>query len=452
MICESCGRVSSRLVNYYNLSLDVKGLNGVHQSLANMKKGEIIEEYTCDGCSQKVNVNKRSLLGTMPNILILHLKRFVFSFESYQNEKVNSYFEFPRILDLNEYSVKSVMEETDDQEIKTLLEADNDEYIYRLVGINIQEGTADAGHYYSIINTKRGEDEEDPYTDEEKWKKVELNPWKEFNDSNVSIFLFDKNIEKEAFGGDQTSKNTASDAMSDADLANFLSTGSGAYGKSAYMLFYERKKKRNLTEYVDEAQEQTRIVDYRKVEKFVPDWISEEVKKDNKSFLVDSQVFDEQFFDFLKEVFRVMGSDLVLTSHQYMYDYNLQNFPVMKRLAYELLEKVVFDMLAYYDHNLSAITAIVNSASSIITFTDSKYELQAGKDSLVSNFLKRVLLDDGGAHFFKIMFTCTDQNSRNHVGKLIVFAVNRLIKMYDDCDQELRESCEKVKELKALID
>ena len=66
--------------------------------------------------------------------------------------------------------------------------------------------------------------------------------------------------------------------MSDAELQNFLSSGSGAYGKSAYMLFYERKKKKNITEYTGENQEETKIIDYRKVENFVPDWIADMVK------------------------------------------------------------------------------------------------------------------------------------------------------------------------------
>jgi hypothetical protein len=36
--------------------------------------------------------------------------------------------------------------------------------------------------------------------------------------------------------------------MTDAELATFLSTGSKTYGKSAYMLIYERKSKKNLRE------------------------------------------------------------------------------------------------------------------------------------------------------------------------------------------------------------
>jgi ubiquitin C-terminal hydrolase len=32
----------------------------------------------------------------------------------------------------------------------------DDDYIYRLVGVNVHVGTADHGHYYSLIDIKRG--------------------------------------------------------------------------------------------------------------------------------------------------------------------------------------------------------------------------------------------------------------------------------------------------------
>ena len=34
------------------------------------------------------------------------------------------------------------------------------------MGVTIHQGTADHGHYYSIINTARGKDEHDPYLKE----------------------------------------------------------------------------------------------------------------------------------------------------------------------------------------------------------------------------------------------------------------------------------------------
>lgn len=141
----------------------------------------------------------------------------------------------------------------------------DDDYIYRLVGVNVHVGTADHGHYYSLIDIKRGILELDPYlTDQngesqyKKWADVQSDPWKIFNDDKISIFDFDKNIKEEAFGsgGDSADLGKASDAMTDAELAQFLSTGSKAYGKSAYMLIYERKSKKNIREVRLNNQEQ----------------------------------------------------------------------------------------------------------------------------------------------------------------------------------------------------
>ena len=35
----------------------------------------------------------------------------------------------------------------------------DDCFEYKLVGVNVHSGTADAGHYWSYINTNRGSDE-----------------------------------------------------------------------------------------------------------------------------------------------------------------------------------------------------------------------------------------------------------------------------------------------------
>ena len=148
----------------------------------------------------------------MPNVLIVHLKRIVFCFDTLQNDKVNSRFDFPNILDLKDYSFKNVMKDTlnenmDKNEemgiegIKELKELHDDEYIYRLVGVNIHTGAADHGHYYSLINIKRGADEPIGEDHEAQWRKVETDPWKEFNDAEVKEFNFGANLIKESFGG-----------------------------------------------------------------------------------------------------------------------------------------------------------------------------------------------------------------------------------------------------------
>jgi len=98
-------------------------------------------------------------------------------------------------------------------------------------------------------------------------------------------------------------------------------------------------------------------------------------------------------------------------------------------------------MLCYYERN-TQLGAIVGHVCSIITFSDSRYSLKGGASSIVANFLRKAFLDDNGVHFLKIMFTCTDASSRKHAGKLVGNALERLFKLYADCDPAARESVE----------
>ena len=61
------------------------------------------------GCNKKVDVSKRTLIAETPNVLIVHLQRIVFNFDTFQNDKLNSFFEFPTVLDLKPYSYYDVM-------------------------------------------------------------------------------------------------------------------------------------------------------------------------------------------------------------------------------------------------------------------------------------------------------------------------------------------------------
>ena len=112
-------------------------------------------------------------MADTPNTLIVHLQRIIFSFDTLQNDKVNDRFEFPTILDLKDYSFKERMKmeglklenmnTEDNTDLDQLMNITDDEYIYRLVGVNVHVGTADRGHYYSLIDINRGQSEPDPY-------------------------------------------------------------------------------------------------------------------------------------------------------------------------------------------------------------------------------------------------------------------------------------------------
>lgn len=191
--------------------------------------------------------------------------------------------------------------------------------------------------------------------------------------------------------------------MTDAQLAAFLSGGGGGtktYGKSAYVLFYERKSKKNLIEHhkdKDTGEEKPVEVDFRSVEKFVPSWISELVAADNKSFIVDSTIFSDTFFDFVKNTFKQINTDLIMTQSAYPHLYS-RHFDSMKEACLEISGKVLYDMLAHYDHNIM-ISDTCAAITTIITFTDSGMKVLDGEQAAMVKFLKKFVLDER-EHFF----------------------------------------------------
>jgi hypothetical protein len=115
------------------------------------------------------------------------------------------------------------------------MEVSDDDYIYRLSGVCIHRGTADHGHYWSYINTERGDKEPDPEKSQEDWAKLGKGVWKKFDDEMVSFFNVN-DIKGECYGGDSTK-------LTDIEISTFIGGKGANYGKSAYMLVYECKKK-----------------------------------------------------------------------------------------------------------------------------------------------------------------------------------------------------------------
>ena len=116
---------------------------------------------------------------------------------------------------------------------------EEDCFEYKLVGVNVHSGTAEAGHYWSYINVNRGLDEAEG--GDLTWLQTENDPWMEFNDSSVSDYKFES-LDKDVSGEDEAKS---------VGWTNYGSYGAGvgwggSYGKSAYMLFYERRKKKNV--------------------------------------------------------------------------------------------------------------------------------------------------------------------------------------------------------------
>ena len=238
VICDSCKHVSNRFEDFYNLTLEVKNINNLNDSLHKLIMPEKIDDFKCSNCNQNVTINKRTSLSDLPNVLVFHLKRFYMNYEIERTEKINSRFEFPFSINMKEFCIEDIdfsgkKFENDDIYIK-----EDSYYLYELKGINIHMGSADGGHYFSVINILR--DGEGNILLEKKGVNNEANSnknnWLKFNDSHISVFDIN-DIEKECFGG--SSKGLGF------NYENF---------QNAYMLIYERKKKTPIRLRYDENE------------------------------------------------------------------------------------------------------------------------------------------------------------------------------------------------------
>lgn len=171
-------------------------------------QGEVISDYQCDACKKKTDVTKSCLLAKLPNYLIVHLQRMCFNYDKFENEKVNTRWEFPNALNLYPYSL-------DRQKGQGTAE----DYAFTLKGVVLHYGSADFGHYFSYI-------------------KETDSKWIEFNDERVREFD-PHDIESDCFGGEHWRRES----------------------QSAYLLVYEKVAKTPLhLEFGDQQEAQQYLI------------------------------------------------------------------------------------------------------------------------------------------------------------------------------------------------
>ena len=192
-----CGHKRYNEFYYNNIQLEIKGCTNIEESLKKFCKIEIMDgdnKINCEKCNTKRTCHKRQIFKSLPNILVIALKRFEFDYDTMLKIKLNDYFEFPFELNMNDYLVE------ENTETNTM---------YELTGITIHDGVADFGHYYDLI---KGPDEK----------------WYKFNDTVVKEFRKD-NIPDEAFGDKNCEDEITKDEQSEGEKNN------------AYILIYTKK-------------------------------------------------------------------------------------------------------------------------------------------------------------------------------------------------------------------
>ena len=150
-------------------------------------KGELLEgdnAYFCEKCHEKRNAIKRMCIRTLPQTLVIQLKRFHYDWETNRALKFGDFFQFPWTIDMGPYTTEGIQRAVSDPITAAAIAAELDKeisaagggsseptlayrkvsfssafsrnnpdlhYPYELVGIVVHSGQANAGHYYSYI-------------------------------------------------------------------------------------------------------------------------------------------------------------------------------------------------------------------------------------------------------------------------------------------------------------
>ncbi|CAJ1973795.1 unnamed protein product [Sphenostylis stenocarpa] len=231
--CSQCGRdseASSKMEDFYELELNVKGLKSLDESLDDYLTVEVLNgdnQYLCESCKRRVDATRSIKLCTLPKVLNFQLKRYVFLPKTTTKKKITSAFSFPAELDMR----------------PRMSELSQFDLVYDLSAVLIHKGTgANSGHYIAHI------------------KDVNTGQWWEFDDEHVT------NLGCHPFGegsSNSTSKSIKTDAInsgsSQAMIADSNGNGLNAshsqsslsetfLSSDAYMLMYHLKHTENVGE------------------------------------------------------------------------------------------------------------------------------------------------------------------------------------------------------------
>eukprot|EP01126_Amoeba_proteus_P056324 TRINITY_DN7065_c0_g1_i5.p1 TRINITY_DN7065_c0_g1~~TRINITY_DN7065_c0_g1_i5.p1 ORF type:complete len:997 (-),score=195.46 TRINITY_DN7065_c0_g1_i5:106-3066(-) len=280
---------------FYAIPLEVKGSSSLLASLDRLVAKDKLEDWNCDKYNRCVDATKRYAIKSLSNILIFNLKRFDYDYAAGRKFKVNDYFTFPTEINMRPWTQEGLWEAdsgSKDTQRQKPEERHHSYYCYALVGILVHSGCAESGHYYSYIkvNKERGE-------------------WMEFNDHKVGQFDLNR-LADLCFGGkhvvnvwEPTKKMTVPQEREKE--------------RSAYMLFYERIEKEEITWFGDgdgKGLDSLQIAtSTRPMVHDISQDLYDKVWKENQLFVCRRQLFDSSYIEFLTNFFyRVLNSEVMM--------------------------------------------------------------------------------------------------------------------------------------------
>ncbi|GAA5807685.1 hypothetical protein MFLAVUS_001059 [Mucor flavus] len=221
--CINVNFESSRVEDYYDIQLNVKGCKNLTDSFDDYITVETLEgdnKYMAEGHGLQ-DAKKGVIFESFPPVLHLQLKRFEYDFMRDTMVKINDRHEFPAEINLDKYCST----------------ADKDgPYDYELHGVLVHSGDITGGHYFALIRPEAND------------------KWFRFDDDRVTP-VSKKEVFEENYG-DEPHRDGKDTSISPAFLNSTNRVNSVRMMKkftNAYMLVYIRKCK--LDEILGPVQE-----------------------------------------------------------------------------------------------------------------------------------------------------------------------------------------------------
>ncbi|XP_045805933.1 ubiquitin carboxyl-terminal hydrolase 26-like isoform X1 [Trifolium pratense] len=215
--CSQCGKdseSSSKMEDFYELELNVKGLKSLDESLDDYLTVEELNgdnQYFCASCKTRVDATRSIKLLTLPEVLNFQLKRYVFLPKTTTKKKVTTPFSFPAELSMHH----------------RLAVPSQSELIYDLSAVLIHKGTAaNSGHYIAHI------------------KDENTGQWWKFDDEVVTNLGHSPFFKEASSSASKSAKNDVDHSnLSEARVADSTFSSS-----DAYMLMYHLKQSKIFSE------------------------------------------------------------------------------------------------------------------------------------------------------------------------------------------------------------
>ncbi|KAJ9060895.1 ubiquitin-specific protease ubp15 [Entomophthora muscae] len=192
---------SSRVEDYYDIQLNVKGCRDVRESFEKYVEVEFLDgenKYMAEGHGLQ-DAKKGVIFDSFPPVLHLQLKRFDYDIMRDAMVKINDRYEFPDTINLDEF---------------VSLDAERTEpYDYVLHGVLVHSGDLHGGHYFALLKPKPDGD------------------WYKFDDDRVTPAM-ENEVFEDNFGGEVN--HSAGYRPNTRAMKRF---------SNAYMLVYVRKSR-----------------------------------------------------------------------------------------------------------------------------------------------------------------------------------------------------------------